>query len=1365
MHRGVALVAVLSVLTILAILAVAFYMQTSVESLTSEGHTYIVQANLLAQSALEHASCLLRDDAMRQPAFDDYSEDWHRAFRPLSASAADGCTIDGDEAGGTPDARWFYLHDHLGRLIGRYAVLMEDECGKIHLNIARALGRSMQGEGVGTFELILSDGQLAGVPLSLGFAKNILRYRYGRDRRPGQANVDDNNNAVRYGLDRIDNNANGQIDEPDEGLDEPEEYNHINPVWDDRALSSLRELASLAPQGQPLSQAAQRIMRNYATLHAQERPGYWEPRDAAWRAQLHINSASRRQLQSALNRANSLISFEPSDTKLRVIVANMLDYRDENQVLTTVGSEYGIESVCFNEIMANDGGLVVRADRNNPAASSRELVHRYGWWYELVHLQKQPRSFRYGWKLERVSGGGSRASVRLSKIPTLSTTREGQAFEEFLKMSDNLKWIPDMWKNACLMVYKTPTNVYDNYYVPYLITGNSEDDLQVRCSGPEATYNFLEAQVTSLTGVYNAVMINNFWRNNPGGLVTVVPEVTETLYCPINLYPDFSPPPDTYYNVFIGENNLPGTIVKGTQLEDRNVDTHYLHAYEPLLAPKDTPYKGFHPYLDTDGEPRRYSETRMLELTQQDLKDSSLTLPGGVERAWLLRTPYNNGEAVRAKDGYVRVTVSTCRDAGAKNPNSLDAYRNKNVVQNVLLLRPDILELHNISDHPVSLANWRIVINTGSYADQVGRIRSAMHFSAARNSRYDNPNPVIEPGGYFYLTNHRNIFDLEHGGLRDGTWGNSRMESYPCAEMPDFLWGVRYEVTDVRGGKVRVKGANWRRDQLKYEMTEWLLREPRADQNSPYGIINTIVGNTRDTLDYGANVNILSLRAGDDVLIRGMPRQGGFVSMTLRTEYNQIAARTIEYASVEPNEYTASSIKLDPARYTWTKSRVATIGGHPRAARNPSARQALAMPRIKNNPYATIAEVQKVRAADDWRTLGTIEGGKPGTTVLRALAPYFTTAGVRLDAEEDGAHVSGWRPAFAAAKSSSLNAVTADDALWQPNVWNAQTLRVLNGALRGESFCISSNSDATIHVQGYSVPRGVQLRLARGDRFALGPGFTSAMFYTRRNGDEGIWEWKNKGLERGAYALYIGGVNDSIITTEFLEENHNAEMQIGVFNFETREYDELPRIDTATRDYFSSYLRGGIGGPLRYDKTDNIFCGIIGPEHISPFNGIRLKIVPRGLDDPRGSGFAWFDYAILAPCLEYGRININTASERVLNALNGFSPKAAQAVRLRQQQGKPGAFARYERSTDMLNAEGITPELFAKNANLITTRSDQFRARIIAQSLRDADGDGAYDAAQGDAVMATVRRDVVIDRSELMRTGAAGAPLRVTISE
>ncbi len=53
--------------------------------------------------------------------------------------------------------------------------------------------------------------------------------------------------------------------------------------------------------------------------------------------------------------------------------------------------------------------------------------------------------------------------------------------------------------------------------------------------------------------------------------------------------------------------------------------------------------------------------------------------------------------------------------------------------------------------------------------------------------------------------------------------------------------------------------------------------------------------------------------------------------------------------------------------------------------------------------------------------------------------------------------------------------------------------------------------------------------------------------FWRKNGDEGIWEWKNKRLSRNDYGLYLHGLNDSIDTTEFLEENHNAQLDVFAF--------------------------------------------------------------------------------------------------------------------------------------------------------------------------------------------------------------------------
>ena len=46
--------------------------------------------------------------------------------------------------------------------------------------------------------------------------------------------------------------------------------------------------------------------------------------------------------------------FQPNSRMRSQLAVNMVDYRDENHVLSTLGSTYGVEAICFNEIMAND---------------------------------------------------------------------------------------------------------------------------------------------------------------------------------------------------------------------------------------------------------------------------------------------------------------------------------------------------------------------------------------------------------------------------------------------------------------------------------------------------------------------------------------------------------------------------------------------------------------------------------------------------------------------------------------------------------------------------------------------------------------------------------------------------------------------------------------------------------------------------------------------------------------------------------------------------------------------------------------------------------------------------------------------------
>ncbi|MHA1550294.1 MAG: hypothetical protein ACTSXV_02440, partial [Alphaproteobacteria bacterium] len=243
---GVALVAVLAILTILAILSAAFAIMMNMEKEMSSASVAKVQSDSLAQSGLEHALSMLHRDIFEQPAWDYPGEPWITRFKP-SKKNRNNTSVNKVRDLKThkilPDARWIFVKNAEGKLVGRYAIVIEDEASKINVNVAAALSPKRQNQGVGTYELLLTDGKGRGLPgVDQKLGRNILRYRYGRDNGPGHINVDDNSTASQYIADEIDNNANGVIDENDEGIDEPEEYNPLRLSFDDRAFISIREL-------------------------------------------------------------------------------------------------------------------------------------------------------------------------------------------------------------------------------------------------------------------------------------------------------------------------------------------------------------------------------------------------------------------------------------------------------------------------------------------------------------------------------------------------------------------------------------------------------------------------------------------------------------------------------------------------------------------------------------------------------------------------------------------------------------------------------------------------------------------------------------------------------------------------------------------------------------------------------------------------------------------------------------------------------------------------------------------------------------------------------------------------------------------
>jgi len=1372
-NKGIALVAVLGVLVVLALIASLFTIHMSVESKMGRAQIAKLQANLIADSALEHAACVIREDAYTQPAWDDKTEEMFTAFLPDGKNPDNN--IDIDKIGKTSDVpdgkdgRWIYVKDKSGETVGRYAILIEDESSKININMASALNNKMQNEGIGAFEIILSDGKDAGIPVSLSFAKRILKYRYGRDLTPGQARVDDNLTASSYAADQIDNDADGIIDEANEGIDEPEEYDPMNPKWDDRNFSSIKEACIVVPKQGELDVAASRFLSKYGTVNSKSGNVFYDEVSKTQSKKININIASKRQLSSLLRRANEDNRFESKSKNMRTLVGNITDYRDENNVLSTMGSEYGVEAVCFNEVMANDGSYTLRFDRNVDYYEGDNRVYRLGWFYE------QPDKYTVesaGWKITYLGpkhkGGGkvssvtngvratfkSYAKIKLAKSPI----SKPQGFNNFYSvMKKDGGWPVDIWKNSWLLL--GTKDGYKVSYAAYPIVGNSRDELSVGCDDDKFPYEYLEyyLHLASVSNTMNSARINNLFRDNNGGLTCVFPEMKDAFYFPIFADENLKrPPKNLYYKVYVGENNLDGNIL------DSQYNTSYIMLPgDHELSASQTPWKGFNEMTDLDGVPSEYSETKMLEITSKDLEGSTLRLPDNQSKVWLLRTPYQEGKAIRANNGWININVATCKKTGYVGGvgamSDKRAYQNKNVFVSAYMMRPDIVELINISDHPVSLRNWRIVINTGSYADQVGRIDEATLYSKWLQGLYDDPNPTIKPDGYFYITNNREIFDKEYGAPKDGTWGGSASESYPSVDIPDTLWGVRYRVEKIkrgsgnRGDSIVCEGARWKKDQMKYEMSEWYLRKPRSDQNSSMGVRRTVQGNTKNALYMGDNINIVSIVAGDDILLLGMPREGGFLSMTLKNQYNQIAARTVTYGSTKLGEINYSTEKIDPTHYNWIKSRRPSFGGTERKARNRSQpRGNIIKPHVKDNRFASVGEIQKVRKAEDWENIGMQKKGRPNTRTLKAISKYFTTSGIRLDPEQEGAHVSGWKPAFGEAKFSASQKITAKGVKWQPGIWEHQFIRVLSGNQKGERYVINSSSENGINVIGYSLPSGKQLRVHKDDKFSVGAGYSTPMYYTRQNGDEGVWEWKNKGLSRINYGVYLSGLNDSIDTTEFLEENHNAQLEVLAYNYQTHNFDHLPLPeDRSVKRSSDAYKTVTSRKRHQYEKSDSIYCGMIHPEHISPSGGVKLKIIANGLDGSKNSGFAWFDYAFLAPGEEIGKININTAPERVLRAFNGISSELAHNIFMGISTDGKNDLKPYKNITDVLDVKGFTPDIFSKNANLITTRGDQFRIIVVAQSVKDVSPDGNFNTKNGTEVLAETRREVILDRSAL----------------
>ena len=101
------------------------------------------------------------------------------------------------------------------------------------------------------------------------------------------------------------------------------------------------------------------------------------------------------------------------------------------------------------------------------------------------------------------------------------------------------------------------------------------------------------------------------------------------------------------------------------------------------------------------------------------------------------------------------------------------------------------------------------------------------------------------------------------------------------------------------------------------------------------------------------------------------------------------------------------------------------------------------------------------------------------------------------------------------------------------------------------------------------------------------------------------------------------------------------------------------------------------------------------------------------------TGFAWFNYAVVSPVPVVGRVNINTASERLLSSLPGISPALAKNIFEGCDANGKKSLKPYRFVGDVLKVHGMSPEIFEKCVNLLAVDSSVFTVEVDAQIFKE----------------------------------------------
>ena len=310
------LVLVVFVLTIMGVVAISFLYQMRLENEATDNYYQSVKAEYLAQAGIERAIACLKED---NNEYDDLYEEWAEGF---------GEEMEGGEYILYPKVNW--AEETSEEETEEENSDISDEEGKININLA---GIDSANEGWTPFGLNL--GSLSA--LSKKKCQAIIAYRYGPDRAPGKAGVDDDGDNKILERDGIDNDGDGEIDESGEGIDEPDEFCPLQPYGDDNPFDTIDEVR-LVPG---IGEVTFRKIGDFITIYS-----YDENKDATGRLRVNINSTSMSQISQTLQETGF------SEKKADQVAVNIIDFIDEDNSPTEFNGKYGLEKTPYiNEVM------------------------------------------------------------------------------------------------------------------------------------------------------------------------------------------------------------------------------------------------------------------------------------------------------------------------------------------------------------------------------------------------------------------------------------------------------------------------------------------------------------------------------------------------------------------------------------------------------------------------------------------------------------------------------------------------------------------------------------------------------------------------------------------------------------------------------------------------------------------------------------------------------------------------------------------------------------------------------------------------------------------------------------------------------